>query len=52
MKFADEKQACVCVWQEERERVKSEIITLPIVSHSITRQRCVFARDGDERGPA
>lgn len=29
-----------------------EIITLPIVSHSIMRQRCVFARDGDELDPA
>lgn len=31
---------------------KIEIITLPIVSYSVMRQRCVFARDGDEHGPA
>lgn len=35
----------VCVWEGES---KIEIITLPIVLPSITRQRCVFARDGDE----
>lgn len=41
---------CV-VWVGKLES-KIEIITLFIVSHSIIRQRCVFARKGDERSPA
>lgn len=39
----------VCVWEG---RGKIEIITQSIVSHSVMRQRCVFARDGDECGAA
>lgn len=50
MKFAV-RRVCVCVCLGGGES-KIEIITLPIVSHSIMRQRCVFARDGDEHGPA
>lgn len=49
MKFAMRGE-CVCVSGGEESKI--EIITLPIVSHSIMRQRCVFARDGDEPGPA
>ena len=41
---------CVCVCGGRQSQI--EIITLPIVSHSIMRQRCVFARDGDEGSAA
>lgn len=47
MKFA--VRVCLCLG---RGGSKIEIITLPIVSLSITRQRCVFASDGNEHGAA
>lgn len=46
-------EMCVCVsGSGGEERGKIEIITLSIVSHSVMRQRCAFARDGDECGAA
>lgn len=43
-------EKCVCLGGEGRGKI--EIITQSIVSHSVMRQRCVFARDGDECGAA